>query len=168
MGRADVTVTVKASVDQAFAFVADPANTTRFMKGMKTYRPITAKDRGKGARFATVIEIAGKKFESELETTAYVEGERIVGESRSGPKTRGTWIFEEYDDGTTDVTMQWEYELPGVFRFVPGAGGIVEKGMEDSLKKLRTLIEAEASKATRKPAAKSKAGPGKKASKPKK
>jgi len=154
-----VTVTVKAPAGDCFDFVADPKNTTRFMVGMKSYKPVGRKDRGKGAKFATVVDVAGKTFDSELETVEFVPGERIVGVSRSGPKTRGTWSFEEYDDGTTDVSMRWEYDLPGVFRFVPGAGGFVDRAMAESLKRLKKLIEAESGKARKtgarkKPAAK--------------
>ena len=149
MRRADVTVTVKAPADACFDFVADPKNTTRFMVGMKSYQPVGRKDRGKGARFATVVDVAGKTFDSELETVEYVPGERIVGVSRSGPKTRGTWSFEEFDDGTTDVSMLWEYDLPGVFRFVPGAGGFVDRAMAESLERLKKLIEADARKPAR-------------------
>jgi uncharacterized membrane protein len=143
VSRVEATVTVKAGARDCFDFVAEPSNTPRFMIGMKSYHPIGRKDRGQGARFISVIEIAGGRFESELETTEYVPWERITGVARSGPKTRGGWTFQEYDDGTTDVTLAWDYELPAVFRLVPGVGTVMERGLRDSLKKLKRLIEAD-------------------------
>jgi hypothetical protein len=67
----------------------------------------------------------------------------MVATSRKGPKTRGSWSFEEFDDGTTDATLLYEYELPMVFKFVPGVNGIIRGNLEKSMQKLKRLVEAE-------------------------
>ena len=152
MSRAEVMVSVKATAAECFEFVDDHRNTPRFMVGIRSYDPLTKKARGKGARFLSVTVLAGKTIESEVECTTWVRHRKIVGTARSGPKIRGSWTFEEYDDGTTDVTLLNEYELPTVLRFIPGVGGVVERGMDQSLKKLKRLVEAETRK--KKPATK--------------
>ena len=146
MARATVTVTVKVPVAAAFDFVAEPSNTPRFMTGITRYEPIGGKSKGKGARFDSRAVVVGKAFDVELEVTDWKENEVMVATSRKGPKTQGTWAFEEFDDGTTDVTLLYEYELPMVFRFVPGVNGIIEANLEKSLQKLKKLVEAEGGK----------------------
>ncbi|MGI8608226.1 MAG: SRPBCC family protein [Candidatus Dormibacteria bacterium] len=146
MSKATVTVTVKATVEAAFDFVAEPSNTPRFMNGITRYEPIGDQSRGKGARFDSRAVVAGKHFDVELEVTGWKDNERMVATSRKGPKTQGTWSFEEFDDGTTDVTLIYEYELPMIFKFVPGVNGIIEGNLEKSLQKLKRLLEAEPAK----------------------
>lgn len=152
MARAEVTVTVEVPVEVAFDFVAEPGNTPRFMSGITRYEPIGDRSRGKGAVFDSRAVVAGKNFDVELVITEWRDNELMVATSRKGPRTRGSWTFEEFDDGTTDVTLLYEYELPMVFKFVPGVGGIIEGNLEKSLQKLKKLVEAEAGKPARKPA----------------
>ena len=143
MSKTTVTVTVKAPLEAAFDFVAEPSNTPRFMTGITKYEPIGGKSRGKGARFDSRAVVVGKAFDVELEVTDWKENEVMVATSRKGPKTQGTWAFEEFDDGTTDVTLHYEYELPMVFKFVPGVNGIIHANLEKSLLKLKKLLESE-------------------------
>jgi uncharacterized protein YndB with AHSA1/START domain len=144
--KASVTVTIKAPVTQVFNFVAEPSNTPRFMRGITRYDPVGKKRTGKGAAYSSTAVIAGRDFDVELEVTAWDDDERIVAVSRKGPKTRGTWTFEEFDDGTTDATLVYEYELPMVFKLVPGVNGMIERDLAKSLEQLRKLIEMEAKK----------------------
>jgi uncharacterized membrane protein len=153
LSDAEVTVTIKAPATAVFDFVAEPSNTPRFMNGITRYDPVGAKRKGKGAVFASTAVVAGKDFDVELEVTAWKDGEMMVATSRKGPKTRGTWHFQEFDDGTTDATLLYEYELPMVFKFVPGVNGIIRGNLEKSLKNLKRLVEAEV-KPAKKPAAK--------------
>jgi uncharacterized membrane protein len=124
--------------------VGDHRNATRFMLGIKRYEPLTAQDAGLGARFLAVVEAMGRKVEAELEITEWVDNDRMSSVSRRGPKTQGGWSFEEFDDGTTDITLTYAYEVPGVFRFLPGrvVEGIVERGLRISLHRLKKEIEA--------------------------
>jgi uncharacterized membrane protein len=154
MSQAEVTVTVKAPAQAVFDFIAEPSNTPRFMNGITRYDPIGTKRRGKGARFDSRAVVAGKIFDVELEVTSWKDGEMMVATSRKGPKTRGSWHFEDFDDGTSDATLLYEYELPMVFKFVPGVNGIIRGNLEKSLQKLKKLVEADAkgpAKATKAP-----------------
>ena len=151
MQQIEVSVTVRATPAECFAVVADPANVPRYMSGVKTYEPLTADSRRKGARFHSVAVIAGKSFEVEMEITSWKEGERIVATAVKGPKTQGSWTIEEYDDGTCDVLLLHEYELPGVFRLLPSGpiNASIKRELEKSLERLRKLIEASAASPTR-------------------
>ena len=146
MGQAEVTVTIKAPIETVFDFVDEPSNTPRFMRGISRYEPVGARRTGKGAIYASTAVIVGRDFDVELEVTGWKRNEMLRAVSRKGPKTRGTWHFRALDDGSTDATLLYEYDLPIVFRFVPGVNGIIEGDLRKSLAKLRTLVEAEARK----------------------
>ncbi len=47
--------------------VTDPTNVPGFMAGITRYEPQGTRDRGKGARFDSLADIAGRKFEAVLE-----------------------------------------------------------------------------------------------------
>jgi len=146
VGQAEVTVTIKAPVDTVFAFVDEPSNTPRYMRGISRYDPVGPRRTGKGAIYASTAVIVGRDFDVELEVTAWKRNEMLKAVSRKGPRTRGTWHFKAVEDGATDATLLYEYDLPMVFRFVPGVNGMIEGDLRKSLAKLRTLVEAEASK----------------------
>ena len=128
--------------------MAEPANLPRFMAAVKAHRPQGSRDRGKGASFDSVAEIAGRDFETVLVMTEWREGEKIIATSHGGLKLRATFVFEEYDDGTTDVTLVNEYEAPGVFRLMGGlVRSAVEKAVQESLRDLKQMVEAETRRA---------------------
>ena len=145
MRDVELTVTVEAGSAACFAFIADHTNTPRFMRGIKRYEPIGSKSQGKGARFVTVAQVAGRNIESELEITGWSDGKQMVASSVKGPKTRGSWTFAARDDSSTDITLKYEYEVPGILRLIPSK--VVEATIEGELKKslgqLKKLIEAE-------------------------
>lgn len=146
MGQAEVTVTIEAPVEKVFDFVDEPSNTPRFMRGISRYDPVGSTRTGLGAVYASIAVIVGREFDVELEVTGWRQNEMLTAASRKGPKTRGTWRFEKIDEGTTEATLLYEYDLPMVFRFVPGVNSIIEGDLRKSLAQLRTLVEAEALK----------------------
>jgi uncharacterized membrane protein len=116
------------------------------MAGITSHRP-RGKPRGKGASFDSVADIAGRKFQTVLVMAEWKEGARISATSEGGIKLRATFVFEEFDDGTTDVTLVNEYEPPGVFRLMGGlVRSTVEQGVQQSLQDLKRMVEAETGK----------------------
>jgi uncharacterized membrane protein len=143
---------VEAGAQACFDFVAEPSNLPRFMAGIKAHRPQGPKDRGRGASFDSVAEIGGRNFETVLLMTEWLDGEKITATSQGGLKLRATFVFEEFDDGTTDVILVNEYEPPGVFRLMGGlVRSTVETGLQESLASLKRMVEAESRKARRRP-----------------
>ncbi|MEA2647097.1 MAG: hypothetical protein QOE92_2180 [Chloroflexota bacterium] len=149
-----MTVTIRATPEQCFDYIGDYRNMTATMDWVKTYEPVGAKASGKGARFSSTVEVAGKRFDTELVVVKWDRPYAMVAESKS-PRTRGTWAIEEFDDGTTDCTLEYEYEMPGIFRLVPGSvvGRAIETGLDRALKRIKRNVEAGA----RKPAPRRKA-----------
>jgi uncharacterized membrane protein len=135
--------------------VAEPKNLPRFMAGIKTHRPKGHKRHGEGARFDSVADIGGRGFETVLVMTDWVEGKRIAATSESGLKVSATFVFQEFDDGTTDVTLVNEYEPPGIFRLMGGlVRSTVDQAVQESLQDLKRMVEAETGKGSQRRAKK--------------
>jgi ribosome-associated toxin RatA of RatAB toxin-antitoxin module len=150
LNKVEATITIKADARRCFDFVAEPTNIPRFMAGIKRYQPRGKKDRGRGATFDSVAVVAGRNIETVLEIIDWKDCERMTAISNGTVKLKASWIFEEYDDGTTDVTLTNEYEPPGVFKLMGGlVRPTVDRGISQSLTKLKRLVEAETGKAGR-------------------
>jgi uncharacterized membrane protein len=148
LNRAGAVITIKADAPTCFDYITDPTNVPGCMAGITRYQPQGTKDRGKGARFDSVADIGGRKFETVLAITDWKDGERMTVSSSSGLKLKASWLFEEFDDGTTDVTLVNEYEPPGVFRLMGGlVRSTVEKATAQSLERLKRQVEAATKKA---------------------
>jgi uncharacterized membrane protein len=149
LNRVEATVTIRADVRRCFDFVAEPRNVPRFMAGVKRYDPQGKQDRGKGARFTSAAVVAGRDIETVLEIIDWKDCELMTAVSSGGIKLRASWSFEEYDDGTTDVTLTNEYDPPGVFKLMGGlVRPTVDRGVKESLARLKRLVEGEAQKAS--------------------
>jgi len=147
LNKVEATITIKADARSCFDFIAEPSNIPRFMAGVKRYEPQGKKDRGKGARFDSVAVVAGRDIKAVLEIIDWTDCERMTAVSHGSVKLKASWIFEEYDDGTTDVTLANEYEAPGVFKLMGGlVRPTVDRGINQSLTRLKRLVEAETGK----------------------
>jgi uncharacterized membrane protein len=161
LNRAEAVITIRADSQTCFDYVTDPPNVPRFMAGITQHVPQDARYRGRGARFDSVADIGGRNFETVLVISDWKEGERMAVESRGGIKLRASFTFEEFDDGTTDVTLVNEYEPPGIFRLMGGlVRSTVESGTQQSLQRLKRQVEALAAKVPAKKAVKKKARAG--------
>jgi uncharacterized membrane protein len=144
-------VTIQATPSRCFDYVAEPGNIPRFMAGIKRNEPLSEQTTGRGARFHSVAVVAGREIEAELEMTTWQAPRKMVVTSVEGPSTRGTWTFADTEDGATEVHLKYEYELPMMFRVLPGGvvRGTIEKGLEQSLEKLKQQVEGSITKTTR-------------------
>ncbi|MHB8510481.1 MAG: SRPBCC family protein [Candidatus Dormibacteria bacterium] len=143
MKRVEVTTTVRATAHECFACVADHRKVKLYLTAFSEYRPLTRKTTGVGSRFLTVLDLGGQHLKGELETIEWVVDQRISAQSVSGPRTRASWVFEEYEDGTTDIRFTHEFDMPGVFRLVPSGPILagVKRELSRSMERLKELVE---------------------------
>jgi uncharacterized membrane protein len=120
---------IAVPVAEAFSFAADYRNATILVSGLQSFEPVGKKTRGKGAKFAAVIEIAKKHYESVLAVTIYDKNKAIGWEAVKGGGHSLVWRFEPAGHDATDVDFELGYEPPGGV-----AGALVRFSLESMLR----------------------------------
>jgi carbon monoxide dehydrogenase subunit G len=112
-------ITIKAPVEEVFAFVAESPKLVEVwpsLVNVETY----GRDENGLAKLTLTYMMAGVRFKVYSEDSVYKENELIVTNTRTGFEAIVTWAFETVDAGTL-VKFQAEYKIP-----VPLIGRLAE------------------------------------------
>jgi uncharacterized membrane protein len=158
-GRVENSIEVDAPIGEVFAFVDDYRNATRFIVGMKVYKPLTKQVSGKGSKFHFVKKTSGlPDIKSDVVCTVWAKDKKVITESFAGFDNTGHYTFVS-KGGKTTVKAVSTFELAslvgggrggilgGIGKAVGGvasraAEGQVRKDLAKSMENLRDLIEA--------------------------
>ena len=148
MTRIEKSIEIKAPIEKVFHFAADWRNKNKlnWYPGVYDWKPTTKKMRGDGARFVFITKALGRKYETEMETSNFVENEGFTYTSIRGMESKHQMAFTPSADGTkvTDIT---EYKVP-----IPVIGGLLdallfkrrwEANSEKALQNLKRLMESQ-------------------------
>ncbi|MFE3293653.1 SRPBCC family protein [Rhodococcus sp. NPDC059234] len=113
MGHIHRVAVARVPVEAGFAFVDDYRNVPSWMFGVTRFEPLGEQTRGLGARFDAVMQIGPKALGSRVEITAWEQDSLIRLESIDGISNSSTWRFAPTADGATELTVDFEYSLPG-------------------------------------------------------
>jgi uncharacterized membrane protein len=145
MPSTDLSILIDAPVEAVFRFVADPRNTIRYQQEFSSFEPIGAPRYGLGMTVDARGKFKGIPVRARLQIVEFVPNERIVSRSIAFLKSRAEWHFVE-DQGRTLVRFVAQYDWPIP---LPGRamswmlGGEIEAMTEDSLRRLKLLVEEE-------------------------
>lgn len=150
MTRLHEIIETPLPVEDAFAFIADFANSQHWDPGVATSERIDDGPVGLGARYRLGVRMRGRVAPMEYRITAFEAPSRVVltGEG-SGVSAVDEIRFEPIDSGTR-IDYTADIRLGGWMRLIqPLAGGTFEKIAKDALGGMqRTLDERAASGAT--------------------
>ena len=150
MTRIERSIVIEAPVEKVFAFVND------FDNFIKTQPPememeILSRDEGPqrvGFTLKVRTKVGDQVWELEVETTEFVENERLSMRQKGGPMKKFD-MFDMFEptDGGTKWTSILEYELPysllGKLIDKLKVRKDMEKGSDYYIKKTKELIEKE-------------------------
>ncbi len=120
MTKIEASVDIAAPIEEVFAFASDWKHWEDWWEGVSDFRPTTAVEQGKGARYAYKARMMGISARVETEIHEFVKDRGWKGVSTKGIPHRTHWIFEHVGD-CTKFTYALEYELP-----VPLLGSILD------------------------------------------
>ena|SRR5947209_5688877 len=127
-----------------FAWVADHRNVPRVLEGVSRWEPLSATDRGRGARFDVAVGALGLRLETVLVLDVWDEPREIGWRSESGPFPQsGRWRFEPAPEGT-EVTLAIRYRPPGGALGGLLAGqveGLAQGRLRAALERMRAMLE---------------------------
>lgn len=137
MTRIEKTMEIKAPVEKVFAFCANIEGYTAFMTGVKEITKTS------DTKYHWKMETGGRTIEFDTEPTEIIENRKVAWTSTGDFTSNGSWTFEPTDGGTKCAYVM-DYEIPGLIGKIFDKVTIskeMEKGMENSLQKMKELLE---------------------------
>lgn len=113
MGHIHRIATTTAPVDTAFAYVDDHRNVPAWMFGVTRFDPVGPQSQGLGAVFDVTMQIGPKALHSRVRITEWELDRVIVLDSIDGIGSSSSWRFRPTDDGGTELSVDFDYTLPG-------------------------------------------------------
>ncbi len=107
------TATASVPVSAAFAQVADYRTVPQWFFGISRFAPKGEKDYGLGATYDSAVKIGPKEITSVVEVVEFEEDRLITLKSIEGFRTTSRWRFRALDDTSTELSVEFTYELPG-------------------------------------------------------
>ena len=150
MTRLQETIETPLPLDDAFAFVADFANSSLWDPGVATSERIDPGPVGVGARYRLGVRMRGNVSPMEYRVTTWEPNRRVVlaGEG-SNVSAVDEIRFEETSTGTR-IDYTADIRLTGWMRIVePFAGGAFEKIAKDALGGMQRALDERATAAGR-------------------
>ena len=119
MAKIKRSVTIKAPIEQVFAYTADPMSLTEWMVGMMDVSDVSGS--GPDLHFHWRYKMAGIPFNGETRFIEYVPNEHTVSQSKGGIPSTFRWTFTP-EAAATKVDLEVEYTIP-----VPVLGKLAER-----------------------------------------
>jgi carbon monoxide dehydrogenase subunit G len=149
MTRLRETIETPLPIGDAFAFIADFANSSRWDPGVASSERIDAGPVGLGARYRLGVRMRGRVAPMEYRITTYEPPTRVVltGEG-SNVSAVDEIRFEATPSGGTAIDYTADINLGGWMRLVqPFVGGAFEKIAKDALGGMQRALDERATAA---------------------
>jgi hypothetical protein len=141
----DHEVLIRVPTPNVFEFVTNAENDNTWVGFALSARRLTPAPIGLGTRFHQTGTILGVGIPLVWEITEFKRGERMRGESVSGPaKFWGEYIFQDVPPGTR-VRKMGKIQFEGLLRMAePLLAGIFQEALQQDMEKLKRLLEQRA------------------------
>jgi carbon monoxide dehydrogenase subunit G len=146
MARSEATIQIDRDRAQIFPWLVEPEKRLRWVRGLAASEPM-----GDG-RYREVMEAGGRRVEVTSTVERLDEPHAVdVAMRGSGVTARAESRLAEHDGGTR-VTSSLDLQLGGLLRFASGiAARQAQHSLEQSLARLKELVEAEVPREPREP-----------------
>lgn len=143
MTKVERTLVINQPVEKVFAYVTNPRNNPKWQPDILESRISPDEPTHVGTRVTDVRSLLGRKLELTTEVTEFEPNKMMRVRSTSGPIPLSGYITFEPVDGGTKVNFLAEAEPTGFFKLAERMfSSTWRKGVEDSLNKLKELLEA--------------------------
>lgn len=138
-------ITIAASPDDVFQYLAEPDKARQWMEGVVEITPLGDSTQQVGAKARIVIAENESRFEMEDEVIRY-EANRLFEVRIMSSMFDLTSLYElsEFDVGKSHVKHTLRADYKGFVRiFAPLMGGDVQRKLESDFQRLKKLVESE-------------------------
>lgn len=141
MFKVENTVVIQKSVDEVFAFVNNPDNTTKWQGGVEAVKHDGGTSQV-GAQYTEVRKFMGREMNTIMEVTAFEVNNKYTAKVVKGPVAFDVDVTFTAEGGNTKMTTIVQGEPGGFFKL---AENMVAKQLKESLeedgKRLKSLLE---------------------------
>ncbi len=119
MEKVERSIAINAPVEKVFNYISDPMTQIDWMPSLMNVKDVSGSGVGQYHRWT--YKMAGLLFEGETTTTAHIQNEWLVAQSKGGITSTFSFRFKVHDGGAM-LNLVIEYTVP-----VPVIGKIAEK-----------------------------------------
>jgi uncharacterized protein YndB with AHSA1/START domain len=137
--------TINRSPGQVFEFVSNGENARTWLGGWLETRPTSENERSVGSTWVDVVEVMGRRVETEFELTEFEPDQKIAFKSIRGSfPINGVYTFAPAGDAT-DVTFYLEGEPGGFFKLAqPLLARMLQRQWDTNLANIKDVMETAA------------------------
>jgi carbon monoxide dehydrogenase subunit G len=142
----EFAVLIDCPVSNAYAFLTNPMNLTRWQENVKEVRAISPGPVGVGSTFAVISEALGRRIEGRMEVVEMEPDNSFTFQMTAGPmQLRLQAALKTVGTGTR-LALHAQGEPAGIFKLAEGAlVGQVRSLMEANLARLKAVLEGDQS-----------------------
>ena len=144
MPKLHATIIVHRPIEDVFAFVADQSKLPQWQAGVVGAGLVSDEPMGVGARYATTIELMGRRYETAGVITEYDPPHKYAFQATAGSfPVDGAFLCESSRLGTR-VTFDGELKQTGLMRMTARLlGPVMDSQLASNFQKLKEILEAE-------------------------
>ena len=141
MIKIEKSVIIKKPIGEAFEYSQNKDNYSKW-QGDGEIQMLEGPDKVVGSRYLDISKFLGQEMKSTMEITAFKKNEIWAAKVIKGPVPyEVTMTYANVPEGTK-LTIMIEGEPKGFFKLAEGmVASSIEKDFEESLKRLKTILE---------------------------
>ena len=143
MIKVNSSSTIKRPAGEVFEFVGDQDNAQKWLGGWLETRP-TSKTEGVGFTWVDMIEVFGRRVETEFQLTEFEPAQKIAFKSIRGSfPLSGAYSFAQSGEGTA-VSFDLQGEPGGFFKLAePLLARMLQRQWDTNVANLKDVMESE-------------------------
>jgi uncharacterized membrane protein len=139
------SIVIKAPVGKVFKFVTSPENWTRYVTSLVEVRNLSEDSPRKDSTFSWTYRMMGVKFSGKGAVTEYVKNKNFGLNLKSKVSITEHYDFLDAGDGSTNLKVRIDYEMPGEMLRIIADNRLVERlnnlEARNILEKIKVLCE---------------------------
>ena len=136
MGTVQKSIVVDQPVSTVYNQWTQFEDFPQFMEGVEEVTQLDEK------RLHWVAEIGGNKREWDAEIIEQTPDNRIAWQAIGGKRNAGAVSFQPQGAGSTQITLELDYETEGLMEKAGDALGVIERRVQGDLDRFKSFIES--------------------------
>jgi uncharacterized protein YndB with AHSA1/START domain len=145
MIKIEHSIVINRPVEEVFEYIANPEKTPLWAGVVRETKLTSEGPYGVGSTYNNVVELLGRRIESNYEVTEYEPNSKSSTKTTSGPMPMEISTTFKAVEGGTEVTNSAKLDAAGLFKLAePVFARMADRQVETDFANLKDLLEARA------------------------